>query len=110
MTTSSGFIPASVVVLAIGHSARDTYRMLAERGVPMTPKPFQFGVRIEHPQELVNAVQYGPRHAHYEELLGNADYSLVAQRRARPVHLLHVRRRVHHPERVAGRVTSAPTA
>ena len=78
VNTSSGFIPASVVVLAIGHSARDTYRMLAERRVPMTPKPFQFGVRIEHQQDVVNAVQFGPRHAHYEELLGNADYSLVA--------------------------------
>ncbi len=76
--TSSGFIPASVVVLAIGHSARDTYRMLAERQVPMTQKPFQFGVRIEHRQEVVNAVQFGPRHERYEELLGNADYSLVA--------------------------------
>jgi uncharacterized FAD-dependent dehydrogenase len=78
VATSSGFIPASVVVLAIGHSARDTFRMLAERGVPMTPKPFQFGVRIEHRQEVVNAVQFGPRHEYYEELLGNADYSLVA--------------------------------
>jgi uncharacterized FAD-dependent dehydrogenase len=76
--TSGGFVPASVVVLAVGHSARDTYRMLAARGVPMTPKPFQFGVRIEHRQEVVNAVQFGPRHGHYEELLGNADYSLVA--------------------------------
>jgi uncharacterized FAD-dependent dehydrogenase len=78
VNTSSGFVPASVVVLAIGHSARDTYRMLAERRVPMTPKPFQFGVRIEHRQDVVNAVQFGPRHEHYEELLGNADYSLVA--------------------------------
>jgi hypothetical protein len=78
VNTSSGFIPASVVVLAIGHSARDTYRMLAERGVPMTQKPFQFGVRIEHHQDVVNAVQFGPRHEHYEEFLGNADYSLVA--------------------------------
>src|SRR5436190_9757755 len=78
VNTSSGFIPTSVVVLAIGHSARDTLRMLAERRVPMTPKPFQFGVRIEHRQDVVNAVQFGPRHAHYEELLGNADYSLVA--------------------------------
>ncbi len=78
VNTSSGFIPTSVVALAIGHSARDTYRMLAERRVPMTPKPFQFGVRIEHRQELVNAVQFGPRHERYEELLGNADYSLVA--------------------------------
>jgi uncharacterized FAD-dependent dehydrogenase len=79
--TSSGGIPASVVVLAIGHSARDTYRMLAERQVPMTPKPFQFGVRIEHRQDVVNAVQFGPRHEHFEELLGNADYSLVAHGR-----------------------------
>ncbi|MCS6866602.1 MAG: NAD(P)-binding protein [Gemmataceae bacterium] len=78
VTTSSGFLPASVVVLAIGHSARDTYRMLAARGVPLSPKPFQFGVRIEHPQELVNAVQFGPRHDYYEQQLGNADYSLVA--------------------------------
>lgn len=78
VNTSSGFIPASVVVLAIGHSARDTYRMLAERKVPMTAKPFQFGVRIEHRQDVVNAVQFGPRHERYEELLGNADYSLVA--------------------------------
>jgi uncharacterized protein len=78
VNTSSGFISTSIVVLAIGHSARDTYRMLAERGVTMTPKPFQFGVRIEHSQETVNTVQFGPRHEHYEELLGNADYSLVA--------------------------------
>lgn len=76
--TSSGFIQASVVILATGHSARDTYRMLAERKILMTPKAFQFGVRIEHRQELVNRVQFGSRHGHYEELLGNADYSLVA--------------------------------
>jgi uncharacterized FAD-dependent dehydrogenase len=76
--TSSGFTPASVVVLAIGHSARDTYRMLAERKVPMALKPFQFGVRIEHRQDVVNAVQFGPKHEQYEEQLGNADYSLVA--------------------------------
>lgn len=78
VATSSGFIPTPVVVLAIGHSARDTIRMLAERRVPMTPKPFQFGVRIEHPQDVVNAAQFGPKHERYEELLGNADYSLVA--------------------------------
>jgi hypothetical protein len=76
--TSGGFIPASVVVLAIGHSARDTFEVLAKRRVPMTQKPFQFGVRVEHPQDLVNAVQYGPKHDTYEERLGNADYSLVA--------------------------------
>lgn len=81
VATSSGFIPTPAVVLAIGHSARDTYEMLARRQVPMTPKPFQFGVRVEHPQELINQVQYGPRHARYEEQLGNADYSLVAHGR-----------------------------
>ncbi len=74
--TSSGFIPSSVVVLAIGHSARDTYTMLAKRSVPMSQKPFQFGVRIEHTQETVNRAQYGGRK--WEDTLGNADYSLVA--------------------------------
>ncbi len=77
--TSSGFVPASVVVLATGHSARDTYSVLAQRGVPMTRKPFQFGVRVEHPQDLVNRVQFGPSHDRYEVILGNADYSLVAR-------------------------------
>jgi len=74
--TSSGFIPSSLVVLAIGHSARDTYEMLAKRRVPMTAKPFQFGVRIEHTQQTVNRAQYGGKP--WENILGNADYSLVA--------------------------------
>lgn len=77
LETSSGSIPAEVVVLAIGHSARDTYQMLYERGVPMVPKPFQFGLRIEQPQEQVNRVQYG--NARWEEQLGAADYSLIAR-------------------------------
>jgi len=47
VSTSSGYISAEVAVLAIGHSARDTYEMLRRRGVPMAPKPFQMGVRIE---------------------------------------------------------------
>jgi uncharacterized FAD-dependent dehydrogenase len=76
LATSSGYIPASVAVLAIGHSARDTYRMLLARGVPMTPKPFQMGVRIEHRQEIVNRVQYGP--TPLEQRLGAANYSLIA--------------------------------
>jgi uncharacterized FAD-dependent dehydrogenase len=77
--TSSGFIPASVAVLAIGHSARDTYEMLLRRGVPMVQKAFQLGVRIEHAQETVNRVQYGP--TPLERRLGAADYSLVANGR-----------------------------
>ncbi len=76
LATSSGYIPASVAVLAIGHSARDTYRMLLARGVPMVQKPFQMGVRIEHPQETVNRVQYGP--TPLERRLGAANYSLIA--------------------------------
>lgn len=76
LATSSGYIPATVAVLAIGHSARDTYRMLLARGVPMVQKPFQMGVRIEHAQELVNRVQYGP--SPLEQRLGAANYSLIA--------------------------------
>ncbi|MBY0524134.1 MAG: NAD(P)-binding protein [Gemmataceae bacterium] len=75
--TSSGYLRADVAVLAIGHSARDTYRALLTRGIPMVPKPFQMGVRIEHPQEAVNRVQYGS--ARLEEKLGSADYTLVAR-------------------------------
>lgn len=77
LATSSGYVPATVVFLAIGHSARDTLSMLERRGVPMVQKPFQMGVRIEHPQEIVNRVKYGS--APLEEKLGAADYNLVAR-------------------------------
>jgi uncharacterized FAD-dependent dehydrogenase len=79
LMTSSGHIAASVVILAIGHSARDTYQMLFDRGVPLVQKPFQLGVRIEQPQEAVNRVQYGDRRL--EDRLGAADYALVARGR-----------------------------
>jgi uncharacterized FAD-dependent dehydrogenase len=79
LNTSSGHVPAGVAVLAVGHSARDTYAMLLRRGVPMAPKPFQLGVRVEHPQETVNRVKYGP--TPLEARLGAADYSLVANGR-----------------------------
>jgi uncharacterized FAD-dependent dehydrogenase len=75
--TTSGYVPARVVLLAVGHSARDTMAMLVRRGVPMVPKPFQMGVRIEQPQEVVNRVKYGP--APLELKLGAADYNLVAR-------------------------------
>jgi hypothetical protein len=97
LVTSSGYVSTTVVLLAIGHSARDTYAMLVRRGVPLVHKPFQMGVRIEQPQEVVNRVQYGS--ASLEEKLGAADYTLVA----RGAHLLHVRRRSRHPERVRAR-------
>jgi uncharacterized FAD-dependent dehydrogenase len=77
--TSSGYIAADAAVLAIGHSARDTYAMLLRRGVPMVPKPFQMGVRVEHPQEAVNRVQYGRQRL--EDVLGAASYEIVARSR-----------------------------
>ena len=52
-------LDCSQVILAIGHSARDTFRYLHESGVPMEPKPFSMGVRIEHEQELIDRAQYG---------------------------------------------------
>ena len=70
--TSSGYIPADVAILAIGHSARDTYGMLLRRGVPIEAKPFQLGVRIEQPQEPIDRLATAPlRHP----ALGAADYS-----------------------------------
>ena len=95
--TSSGFIPTRAVLLAIGHSARDTYQMLYDAGVPLSAKAFQLGLRIEHPQEEVNQQKYG--RPEYVNLLGAADYSLVARAAARHLYVLHVRRRNGHPER-----------
>ena len=53
--------PADYLVLAIGHSARDTFEVLKDRGVSMSPKPFAVGFRVEHPQHLINESQYGKR-------------------------------------------------
>ena len=67
-------LPCSAVILAIGHSARDTMRSLLDGGVYMEQKPFSMGYRIEHPQRLIDMAQYGAPH---EELgLGPADYKL----------------------------------
>ena len=66
---------ARQVVLALGHSARDTFAMLHERGVFLEPKPFSIGVRIEHPQGVIDRARWG-RHAGHP-LLGAADYKLV---------------------------------
>jgi uncharacterized protein len=77
LITSSGYLKTPLLLLAIGHSARDTYEMLFRHGVSMTPKPFQIGLRIEQPQSVVNRVQYGD--SPLEQKLGAADYSLVAR-------------------------------
>ena len=63
------------VVLAIGHSARDTFEMLQREGVYIEPKPFSLGVRVEHPQGLIDRARFGPNAGN--EILGAADYKLV---------------------------------
>jgi len=63
------------VVLALGHSARDTFQMLHERGVHMEAKPFSIGYRIEHPQSIIDAARFGPNAGN--PILGAADYKLV---------------------------------
>lgn len=64
-----------LVVLAIGHSARDTYAMLAQKSLRLEPKAFSVGVRVEHPQALIDESQYGSFAGH--PALGAADYQLV---------------------------------
>ncbi len=68
-------IAADHVVLAIGHSARDTFQMLHDRGVYIEAKPFSVGFRIEHPQSLINIARFGK--AKVNPILGAADYKLV---------------------------------
>jgi uncharacterized protein len=63
------------VVLALGHSARDTFEMLHKRGVYLEAKPFSIGFRVEHPQSMVDRARFGPQAGH--PLLGAADYKLV---------------------------------
>ena len=72
--TTAELIPASRVVLACGHSARDTFELVRDAGVRMEQKPFSVGVRIEHPQQLINRSQYGKAADH--PALGAADYKL----------------------------------
>jgi uncharacterized protein len=70
-------IPCSVALLCIGHSARDTYQMLHTTGITMETKPFAVGYRIEHPQEMINRIQYGKAAGHPR--LPPAEYQLTAQ-------------------------------
>jgi uncharacterized FAD-dependent dehydrogenase len=75
MLESGEKIITSHVVLAIGHSARDTFEMLYERGVYIEAKPFSIGFRVEHPQSLIDTCRFGPNAGH--PILGAADYKLV---------------------------------
>ena len=73
-TTGLQYIPADSVVLATGHSARDTVRALYSQGLAIEQKPFSMGVRIEHPQSLIDMAQYGATHGDLG--IGPADYKL----------------------------------
>ena len=72
-TAEGEVIDCDTAVLAIGHSARDTFEMLDASGIPMEPKAFAMGVRIEHPQTLIDEAQYGM----VSPVLPPADYKLV---------------------------------
>ena len=72
-TAAGEEIPCDTAVFAIGHSARDTFEMLEASQIPMEPKPFAMGVRIEHKQTMVDESQYGE----YNPVLPPADYKLV---------------------------------
>ncbi len=74
--TNQRDICAEAVILAIGHSARDTFSMLSDRGVPMQPKAFAVGLRIQHPQKMIDESQYGAADI---RLLGHASYKLTHQ-------------------------------
>ncbi|MEO6697868.1 MAG: FAD-dependent protein, partial [Paraperlucidibaca sp.] len=76
VTLASGEqIRSDHVVLAVGHSARDTFQMVHDRGVYVEAKAFSIGFRAEHPQSLIDACRFGPQAGH--PILGAADYKLV---------------------------------
>ncbi|PSB23105.1 hypothetical protein C7B69_14990 [filamentous cyanobacterium Phorm 46] len=76
VTLASGeYIASNHIVLAVGHSARDTFEMLFSRGVYIEAKPFSIGFRVEHPQSTIDRCRFGDRPSH--KLLGAADYKLV---------------------------------
>lgn len=77
LDTNQGPVAASHVLLAVGHSARDTIETLHAMGVPMEQKAFQLGVRIEQPQAQINRQKYGK--PSYLDILGAADYSIQAR-------------------------------
>jgi uncharacterized protein len=75
LVVNGELITSRHVILAVGHSARDTFEMLHARGVYIEPKPFSLGFRIEHPQSMIDECRYGRFAGH--PILGAADYKLV---------------------------------
>jgi uncharacterized FAD-dependent dehydrogenase len=70
-------VDASILLLALGNSSRDTFRMLQNSGVAMEPKPLAIGLRVEHPQSLIDRIQYGPSAGHPR--LPPAEYQLTSR-------------------------------
>jgi uncharacterized protein len=76
VTLASGeYLASDHIILAVGHSSRDTFQMLFDQGVHIVAKPFSIGFRIEHPQPLIDHCRFGPSAGH--KVLGAADYKLV---------------------------------
>ncbi len=98
LMTSSGYIAADLAILAIGHSARDTYDMLLRRGVPMEAKPFQLGVRIEQPQAAIDRRPIRPQRRP-SRARGRGLRRLGPHRPTRPLYVLHVCRRLCDAQR-----------
>ena len=78
VTLSNGeYIATNHLILAIGHSARDTFELIHKRGIYIEAKPFAIGFRIEHPQSLIDKARYGNHYQQVQKQLGAADYKLV---------------------------------
>ncbi|HBN85481.1 MAG TPA: hypothetical protein DDZ89_16750, partial [Clostridiales bacterium] len=82
ITTNDAVIPCEVLVLALGHSARETFQMLLSKGVPMIQKPMSVGVRVEHHQSMINEARYGS----FASKLPPADYKLSSKVNGRGVY------------------------
>ncbi len=93
-TSQATLVEGAAVVLAAGHSARDIYEILHRRGVALEAKPFAMGVRIEHPQQLIDSIQYHTPDGR-GEYLPAAAYQLVSQEGSRGLVVLYVSGRVY---------------
>lgn len=81
-------IPASAVVLAVGHSSRSMYRALLARDVALAAKPFALGLRVEHPQALIDGIQYGQEYAAGSGLHQNGFFGVSYMLQAAPLYPL----------------------
>ena len=84
INTNRGQMDVNALILAIGHSSRDTFDMLLKNGIEITQKPFSAGFRIEHKQEMINKNQYGTNSNHFK--LGAAEYQLFQKVKDRTVY------------------------